>query len=81
MTAVDLGAKKAKLSSGNELEFTKVVFATGAVGPFPGDTLQTEVDPLLKEMSEAASELDKADSVTIVGGGAVGTGWQLIYIE
>ena len=73
VTAVDFGAKKARLSGGQELEFTKVVFATGAVGPFPGDTLQTEVEPLLKEMSEAASELEKADSVAIVGGGAVGT--------
>ena len=74
--SVDLEAKKAKLSSsgGKEVEFTVVVFATGAEGPFPGDTRQTEVEPLLKEMSEAADELEKADSVAIVGGGPVGIG-------
>ena len=73
--SVDLEAKKAKLSSGEkEVEFTIVVFATGAEGPFPGDTRQTEVEPLLREMSEAADELEKADSVAIVGGGPVGIG-------
>ena len=76
VSAVDLDAMKAKLSGGKEVEFTKAVFATGAVGPFPGDTQQTEVEPLLKEMSEAASELEKADTVAIVGGGPVGTGRQ-----
>ena len=75
VASVDLEAKKAKLSSGEkEVEFTVVVFATGAEGPFPGDTRQTEVEPLLREMSEAAGELEKADSVAIVGGGPVGIG-------
>ena len=75
VASVDLEAKKAKLSSGEkEVEFTVVVFATGAEGPFPGDTRQTEVEPLLREMSEAADELEKADSVAIVGGGPVGIG-------
>ena len=34
---------------------------------------QTELDPLVKEMSDAAGELEKADTVAIVGGGPVGT--------
>ena len=76
VASVDLEAKKAKLSSsgGKEVEFTVVVFATGAEGPFPGDTRQTEVEPLLREMAEAAGELERADSVAIVGGGPVGIG-------
>ena len=75
LASVDLEAKKARLTSGGkEVEFTVVVFATGAEGPFPGDTRQTEVEPLLREMVEVADELERADSVAIVGGGPVGIG-------
>lgn len=70
---VDLEAKTATLDSGRTINFTKVVFATGAMGPFPGNTEQTEVAGLVEEMSGAARELEKADTVVIIGGGAVGT--------
>ena len=46
VTAVDLEAKKATLSSGEAVEFTKVVFATGALFPFPGGTEQVSVQLL-----------------------------------
>lgn len=70
---VNLGAKTATLDSGRTVNFTKVVFATGAKGPFPGNTEQTEVAALLEEMSDAARDLEKAATVVIIGGGAVGT--------
>ena len=70
---VDLGAKTAKLESGQTINFTKVVFATGAMGPFPGNTKQTEAAALVEENRAAARELEKADTVVIIGGGAVGT--------
>ena len=52
MTAVDLEGKKATLASGKAVEFTKVVFATGAVFPFPGGTEQVSV--LLQTVLPAA---------------------------
>ena len=70
---VDLGGKTATLDNGRTISFTKVVFATGAMGPFPGNTEQTEAAALVEEMSAAAKELEKAATVVIIGGGAVGT--------
>jgi len=70
---VDLVAGTASLHGGRVINFTKVVFATGAKGPFPGNTEQTEVAALVKEMSDAAAELEKAATVVVIGGGAVGT--------
>ncbi len=72
VVAVDLGSKTAKLRDGQEIRFTKVVFATGAQCPFPGNTEQTEREALLKEMQEAGDDLKDAETVVICGGGAVG---------
>jgi NADH dehydrogenase FAD-containing subunit len=73
VVSVSLADKKADLDTGEEISFTKVVFAVGGTGPFPGNSKQTEVDALCKEMEEAGSDLEKAETVVICGGGAVGT--------
>lgn len=53
--------------------FTHLVIATGSVGPFPGKSKgSTTAEEFDNEYREACGEVERAESVVIVGGGSVG---------
>ena len=73
MVNIDQEAKKVILESGDEVVYTDLVLAVGSTGPFPGRALECDTFDKLKAESEAlGEEIDKANSVIIIGGGPVG---------
>lgn len=77
VTGIDRKSKEVSLRSGGPIKYDKLVLATGShpiVPPFEGRDLDG-IYTLKKDLDDVVrlkSEIDKAESITIVGGGFIG---------
>jgi len=54
------------------LDYSDVVIAVGSQGPFPGRASATSLSKATADYQSLNDELEKANDIVIVGGGAVG---------
>ena len=54
------------------IEYTDLVIAVGSSGPFPGRPMSNYVNEATREYLNLSDEIEKANDIVIVGGGAVG---------
>jgi len=74
VTNVDFEGKVVSLASGKSVNYTDLVIAVGNTGPFPSipnDNQNAQAD-FTEACRQLSQELEKSESVLIVGGGAVG---------
>jgi len=70
---VDFETKKVFLEdSDKEIRYTDVVFAVGSDGPFPGRPNSKTIETVTEEYLILGQEIEKANNIVIVGGGATG---------
>jgi len=70
---IDPISKKVFLETGEDMSYDKLVIATGTSGPFPmKHDMNTSSQKAIEQYEEIASKIKKADSVTVIGGGAAG---------
>jgi len=72
--SIDAINKKVILSNDECVPYTELVIATGSGGPFPGkcDSLECSSSKLAQQYEDFTCEVQKAENIVIVGGGAVG---------
>lgn len=69
---VDPAAKKVELEGGKTLDYSVLVLATGTHGPLPFKTDEVSRESAIAQTKEYQAQVEKAESITIIGGGAVG---------
>lgn len=72
VTGVDLEKKEVSLDNGNTITYTDLVFSVGNGGPFPGRLDSGSIEEAVKLKEDMADEIEKSESVVVIGGGAVG---------
>jgi len=72
--SIDVLNKNVILSNDECVPYTELVIATGSGGPFPGkcDSLECSSSKLAQLYKDFTCEVQKAEDIVIVGGGAVG---------
>ena len=60
------------MDNGQVIDYSDVVIAVGSQGPFPGRTNATSLSKATADYQSLTDELEKANDIVIVGGGAVG---------
>ncbi|KAM9365630.1 ferroptosis suppressor protein 1 [Pholidichthys leucotaenia] len=73
VVGVDLKRQMVVLEGGREIQFTHLILSTGTDGPFPGkfNTTATYQDAI-QVYEDFIKQIEAADSVLVVGGGATG---------
>jgi len=71
---IDVLNKKVILSNDESVPYTELIIATGSGGPFPGkcDSLECSSSKLVQLYENFTCELQQAENIVIIGGGAVG---------
>lgn len=71
---INLENKNVTLNSGESINYTELVLATGSSGPFPGkcDHSDGNSSKLMQLYEDFALEVKEAKNIVLVGGGAVG---------
>jgi len=70
---VDFENKKVFLKDSEQvIEYTDIVFAVGSDGPFPGRPESTSMAAVTDEYLKVSQEIEKANDIVIIGGGATG---------
>lgn len=72
VTKVDFECKQVHVDNGQVIDYSDVVIAVGSQGPFPGRTSATSLSKATADYQSLTDELEKANDIVIVGGGAVG---------
>eukprot|EP00094_Tigriopus_californicus_P003592 TCALIF_03455-PA protein Name:"Similar to AIFM2 Apoptosis-inducing factor 2 (Taeniopygia guttata)" AED:0.19 eAED:0.19 QI:0/0.2/0.33/0.83/1/1/6/0/346 len=72
VTDINFEGRTLTLESGKSLEYSHLVIATGSSGPFPGRTETRTIQDLADAYETIGNEIEKAESVVLIGGGAVG---------
>eukprot|EP00095_Tigriopus_kingsejongensis_P009078 maker-scaffold742_size103727-snap-gene-0.21 protein:Tk09078 transcript:maker-scaffold742_size103727-snap-gene-0.21-mRNA-1 annotation:"hypothetical protein BRAFLDRAFT_206528" len=72
VTDIQFESHTLTLEGGRSLSFSHLVVATGSSGPFPGRTEARTLEDLTNHYRALAEEIEKAEAVVLVGGGAVG---------
>jgi len=73
VTNVDFNSQQVFLDIDHEpIEYTDLVIAVGSSGPFPGRPMSNYVNEATREYLNLSDEIEKANDIVIIGGGAVG---------
>lgn len=71
-TATSIRDGKVYLESGRVIEYSYLVIATGSKGSVPAKLTSTEISDACKEMQSVQEDIQAAQRIAVVGGGAVG---------
>ncbi|RAO67690.1 uncharacterized protein BHQ10_003702 [Talaromyces amestolkiae] len=71
-TATSIKDGRVYLESGRVVEYAYLVIATGSRGSVPAKLTSTEINEACKEMQSVQEDIQAAQRIAVVGGGAVG---------